>query len=72
MNYKLKKIGVVAFGSFAVSVAVMIVVMTLSFPFGVTKQAQEIFFGEWSTAVMLTISLVAFPFIWRYMKVEGN
>jgi hypothetical protein len=70
MNYKIKKIGVVTFSSFTISVAVTIVIMTLSFTFGVTKQAQEIFFGEWSMAVTLTISGIAFPFLWRYMKVE--
>lgn len=72
MNHGVKKIGVVLFGSIAVAVAVTIIGVAISFPLGVSQQAQELLFGEWAMLVRTIIAALAFPILWRYMKIEKN
>ena len=69
MKEHLKKLYVVTAGSLGVTVAITIIVMTLSFPLGIEKQVDDILFGEWRIELRLAVSAIAFPFLWRYMKV---
>ena len=71
VDIQIKRIGVVAFGSFGITVAVMIIALTLSIPLGISEQAHEVLFGDWSLAIQLIITAVAFPFLWRHLKVGG-
>ena len=70
MDIQIKRIGIVALGSFGVSIAVIIIATTLSLLFGYINQTQDFFFGEWSMLINLIIAAIAYPFLWRYMKVE--
>lgn len=72
MDIQIKKIGIVAFGSFGVTVAVMIIALTLSIPLGISEQAHEVLLGDWALFIQLIITAVAFPFLWRFLRVEGR
>ena len=64
----MKKIFMVLFASFAVSVASKIVLMVASMPFGKLSEMAEILFGEWLAISTLLIMLVSYPLIWKHMK----
>ena len=70
MNHKIKKISVVSFGSFAVAIAVSLIASTLSYPLGITEETREVLFGEWAIFVRIIIAAIAFPILWRYLKLE--
>ncbi len=65
----LKRIVLVAFGSFAVMIALTILVMMAFAVIGNAQQADEFIFGEYGGYVRLLMMLLAYPILWRYMKV---
>ena len=72
MNTQFNKIGVVAFGSFGVSVTISIIIITLSIPLGLADQTMGLFFGNWSFFVQLTIAALAFPVLWLFIRVSDQ
>ena len=58
----------VAFGSFAIAVALIIIISGLSFPLGIEKETTDFLFGDWALLFRIVIAMMAFPILWRYMK----
>nr|BDD47816.1 hypothetical protein 3 [Gammaproteobacteria bacterium] len=65
----IKRIAVVAFGSFAAMVAMTIIVMVVFTMFASAQQADNFIFGEYGGYVRMLMFAVAYPVLWRYMKV---
>jgi len=65
-----KKIGIVLFGSFAVSVAISIIILILSYPFNLIAEAIELITGKYSLPIRIMVMVIIFPLLWRFMKVS--
>ena len=70
MDVNFKKIFIVSAGSICVAVGITIILMSISYPLGITDHVANALFGEWRLELRLAISAIAFPFLWHYMKVD--
>ena len=64
-----KRIAIVAFGSFAVMLAITIIVMVVFSFFGNSQQANEFIFGQYGGYVRMLMVALAYPVLWRHMNV---
>jgi len=72
LEMNIKRIFIVTFASYAISLGVSIIVIVVSLPFNALQQATDIMFGSNGFLYRSLIAIVAFPFVWRYLKIKKS